>query len=211
MLDRYGKSATQVLADSGLLEAKTLAAHGVWLDEHDRQLLGDSGAAVAHCPQSNGKLGSGIADVPAMLDAGITVGLGTDGPASNDDLDLWEELRLAPILARAASADSRALLSHTALDLATRQGAKAIFMDDVGELRPGAWADIIRLDIDHPEFVVGRDEEIVANLVWAGSSRRVTDVWIAGQQVVEAGECLTADRHAAQDEVRTRARALATP
>lgn len=209
VLDRHGMSATQVLADSGVLDAKTLAAHGVWLDDHDRRLLAASGAAVSHCPQSNGKLGSGIADVPAMLDAGITVGLGTDGPASNDDLDLWEELRLSAILARAASADSQAMSSATALDLATRQGAQAVFMDDVGELRPGAWADVIRLDIDRPEFVVGSDDEIVANLVWAGSARAVTDVWVAGRQVIEAGECLTADRHVAQAEVRSRARALA--
>ncbi|MFT7475051.1 MAG: 5-methylthioadenosine/S-adenosylhomocysteine deaminase [Verrucomicrobiales bacterium] len=208
--ERYGRSATQILADAGVLDGPTLMAHGVWLDDADRSLLGSAGAAVAHCPQSNGKLGSGIADVVAMLNAGITVGIGTDGPASNDDLDLWEELRLAPILARAVSADPEALSSVIALDLATRQGAQAIGMDDVGELRPGAWADILRVDIDHPEFVIGHADDVLSNIVWAGSSKRVTNVWVAGVEVVVDGECVSADRHEAQHEVRARARRVAT-
>jgi 5-methylthioadenosine/S-adenosylhomocysteine deaminase len=208
--ERYGRSATQILADAGVLDGRTLMAHGVWLDDVDRALLGSAGAGVAHCPQSNGKLGSGIADVAAMLRAGIAVGIGTDGPASNDDLDLWEELRLAPILARAISADPEALSSIVALDLATRQGARAIGMDDVGELRPGAWADILRLDIDQPEFVVGHDDDVFSNIVWSGSSKRVTNVWVAGVEVVVNGECVSADRHEAQHEVRSRAQRVAS-
>ena len=205
---QQGKSATQVFSDSGLLEANVLAAHGVWLDDADRALLGAAGAAVAHCPQSNGKLGSGIADVPAMLDAGITVGLGTDGPASNDSLSLWDELRLAPLFARANSTNPEALNAATALDLATRQGAKAMGIDDVGELRPGAWADIIRLDLDQPAFQPGLDGELFSHVVWAASAEHVTDVWVAGEQVVEAGEVTSVDRHKAQREVAERAARL---
>lgn len=208
VLDRYGKSATQVLADSGMLETNMLAAHGVWLDDVDLKILGEADAGMAHCPQSNGKLGSGIANLPSMLDAGIRVGLGTDGPASNDNLDLWEELRLAPILARATSQNPEAMSSVTALNLATCEGARAIRMDDVGELRPGAWADIIRIDVDHPEFIVASNEDVISNLVWAGGARRVTDVWVAGSQVVADGECTTIDRHDAQRQVASRARTL---
>ncbi len=208
VLKNHGRSATQILADSGILEVPTLAAHGVWLDDADRSLLATAGAGVAHCPQSNGKLGSGIADVSALIDAGIAVGIGTDGPASNDNLDLWEELRLAPLLARASSTNPEAMDAALAIDLATRQGARAAGMTDVGELRPGAWADLIRLDIDYPEFVVGSSDEILSNLVWSGSAHHVTDVWVGGQRVVRNRECVTSDRHVAQEQVRNRARSL---
>lgn len=204
----YGRSATEVLAESGMLEGRVLAAHGVWLDGTDRALLGNAGAAVAHCPQSNGKLGSGIADVPAMLDAGITVGIGTDGPASNDGLSLWNELKLAPLFARAASTNPEALDAKTALDLATRQGARAMGIDDVGELRSGAWADIIRIDLDQPAFAPGLPDELFSHVVWAASAEHVTDVWVAGEQVVVNGECVRVDRHQAQREVASRAKSL---
>ena len=205
VIKEYGRSATQLLSDSGMLDGRVLAAHGVWLDDADLSLLGRANASVAHCPQSNGKLGSGIADVPAMLDAGITVGLGTDGPASNDSLSLWDELRLAPLFARARSTNPEALDASTALDLATRQGARSLGMDDVGELRPGAWADVIRLDLDQPTFHPGLPGELFHHVVWAASAEHVTDVWVAGEQVVAAGECTTVDRHEAQQQVAQRA------
>ena len=206
--DTYGRAATTLLAESGMLDGQVLAAHGVWLDASDRTLLAEAGAAVVHCPQSNGKLGSGIADVPAMLAAGITVGLGTDGPASNDSLSLWDELRLAPLFARAQSVDPEALDAATAFDLATRQGAKAMGIEDVGELRAGAWADIIRLDLDQPAFQPGLPGELFGHVVWAASAEHVTDVWVAGEQVIEAGESPKVDRHVAQREVAARAHSL---
>ena len=98
--ERYGMSAPALLASRGILEGRVLAAHAVWLDDADLALLAEHDVAVAHCPGSNGKLGSGIAPLCALLERGIRVGLGTDGPASNDDLHLWDELRLAPLLAR---------------------------------------------------------------------------------------------------------------
>ncbi len=208
VLDQYGRTATTLLGESGMLDGRVLAAHGVWLDNDDRTLLASSGATVAHCPQSNGKLGSGIADVPAMLDAGIVVGLGTDGPASNDGLSLWDELRLAPLFARASSTNPEALDAATALDLATRQGARALGMDDVGEIRVGAWADIIRLDLDQPAFQPGLPNELFNHVVWAGSAEHVTDAWVAGAQVVAAGETTLVDRHEAQREVAARASRL---
>ena len=208
VLETYGRSATQLLSESGMLDGRVLAAHGVWLDDEDRSALGAAGAAVVHCPQSNGKLGSGIADVPAMLEAGITVGIGTDGPASNDSLSLWDELRLAPLFARAASANPGALDAATALDLATRQGARSMGVHDVGELRPGAWADLIRLDLDQPAFQPGLPGELFGHVVWAASAEHVTDVWVAGEQVVVAGEAVTVDRHEAQREVARRAQRL---
>lgn len=205
VLDAHAKSATALLSESGMLDGRILAAHCVWLDDADRATLAAGNAAVAHCPQSNGKLGSGIADVVSMLDAGLTVGLGTDGPASNDSLSLWDELRLAPLFARARSANPEALDAATSLDMATRQGARALGMDDVGELRPGAWADIIRLDLDQPAFQPGLAHELFSHVVWAASAEHVTDVWVAGSQVVAGGETTMVDRHEAQRQVATRA------
>jgi 5-methylthioadenosine/S-adenosylhomocysteine deaminase len=193
VIANWGASGTALLAEHGALDGPVLAAHGVWLDETDRRLLAEAGAAVAHCPQSNLKLGSGIAAVPTLLDDGVRVALGTDGPASNDDLDLWEELRLAPLLARGAQLDPGAMSAVQALDLATRQAAEALRLDDVGVLRAGQWADVIRLDLDVPTFSPCREETLVTQLVFAGSSRWVTDVWVAGRQVVADRAMQTVD------------------
>jgi 5-methylthioadenosine/S-adenosylhomocysteine deaminase len=208
VLERYGKTATQVLADSGVLEGKVLAAHGVWLDETDRRLLGEAGAGVAHCPQSNLKLGSGIAPVVEMLNAGISVGVATDGPASNDDLDLWEELKLAPMLARGRDHDPQVMDATTALGLATRSSAAAIGLDDVGYLAPGTWADIVRVDVDQPAFSPGLD--MLSHLVFAGSSRFVTDVWVGGRHLVDDGNLTTVDVPEAVAQARERGRRLAS-
>ncbi|MEM9561024.1 MAG: amidohydrolase [Actinomycetota bacterium] len=207
VLERYGRTATMALADAGVLEAKVVAAHGVWLDADDRKLLAEAGAAVVHCPQSNLKLGSGIAPVANWLADGVGVGIGTDGVASNDDLDLWEELKLTPLLARGIDHDPQAMDATTALDLATRSGARAIGLDDVGELRPGAWADIVRVDLDQPAFTPRLD--LLTLLVFAGSSRHVTDVWVAGRPVVVDGEVTTVDVDRARHEVEQRGRRLA--
>lgn len=210
MLNRHGCTATQSLADSGVLEGPVLAAHGVWLDDTDQRLLAEAGAAVAHCPMSNLKLGSGVAPIVDMLAAGVRVGIGTDGAASNDNLDLWEELKLAPLLARGISHDASAMTAATALDLATRSAAQAILVSDAGELRPGAWADIVRIDLDQPAFAPGIDDDLLTHLVFAGSSRHVTDVWVAGEQVVAGREPTKIDLSEAVAQCRTRGRRLAS-
>jgi 5-methylthioadenosine/S-adenosylhomocysteine deaminase len=179
----------------------------VWLSDADLDLYQRHDVAVAHCPGSNGKLGSGIAPIAALRARGLRVGLGTDGPASNDDLDLWEELRLAPTLARAVAGDPGALSTADALHLATRGGAEALGLT-TGCLAPGRPADLVRLELDDSRFVPG-DAELLAHLVWSASSRLVTDVWVAGRRVVDAGVCRTVDGAEARRQVRTRARRLA--
>ena len=209
VLAAHGASATQLLADHGALQGPVLGAHGVWLDETDRRLLGEAGAAVAHCPQSNLKLGSGIAPVADLLAAGVTVGVGTDGPASNDDLDLWEELRLAPLLARGAGHDPEAMAAPAALTLATSRAARALALPDVGHLSPGTWADVVRVDLDVPAFAPLRPENLLTQLVFAGSSRFVTDVWVAGRPVVADRRLTTVDVAAVMAEGQRRADRLA--
>ena len=143
-----------------------------------------------------------------MLSAGLAVGLGTDGPASNDDLDLWQELRLAPLFARATSGDAGAVSTEDSLKLATRGGADALGLE-VGSLEAGRLADFIRLETDDPRMVPGiTDEELVAHVVWAGDRALVTDVWVGGRQLVSGGTCTTVDRRRARREVRERAQRI---
>ncbi len=206
--EAHGCSAPAVLERLGVLEHAVLAAHSVWLSDADLDIYATHDVAVAHCPQSNGKLGSGVARVADMRSRGIRVGLGTDGPASNDNLDLWEELRLAPLLARAVSADPAALGTKEALRLATRGGAEALGLD-AGCLEPGRPADFIRLDGDDPVFVPMLDDaDLLAHLVWAASSRLVTDVWVAGRQLVRGGTTMPAESAEARRQVASRARRL---
>ena len=204
-----GASVPRLLADAGVLDGRVLAAHSVWLDDADLDIYASAGVAVAHCPVSNMKLGSGVARVPEMIDRGITVSLATDGPASNDDLDLWEEIKIASLLARVTALDPTVMSAQQVISMATHDGAEALGLH-TGVLEPGRWADMIRLDIDDPAFVpVTSPNELVAHVAWAGGSRHVTDVWVGGERVVADRVCLTVDEARARYEVQHRAQRLA--
>jgi 5-methylthioadenosine/S-adenosylhomocysteine deaminase len=208
VLERYGLSAPSLLAREGVLEGRVLAAHAVWLDDAELDLLVEHDVAVAHCPGSNGKLGAGVAPLARMLERGLRVGLGTDGPASNDDLHLWDEMRLAALLARAVAADPAAVTTATALRLATRGGGAALGLA-VGSLEPGRPADVIRLRTDDPRFTPSvSDTELLGHLVWAGAGYLVTDVWVGGTCVVEESRCTRIDGDRARAEVGQRAHRL---
>ncbi len=205
---RHGCGAAEALARAGLLDGRLLAAHSVWLDDTALDLFARHDVAIAHCPQSNAKLGSGVARVPCMLERRMRVGIGTDGPASNDNLDLWEELRLAPLIARAVACDASALGTMDALTLGTRGGAAALGLD-CGSLEPGRLADFVRVELDDAAFVPADDDaDMLTLLVWAASSRLVTDVWVAGRRLVEGGVCRSVDEARAREEVTRRARRL---
>jgi len=206
----HGGSVPEVLSGAGVLDGRVLAAHSIWLSDRDLSLYERHDVAVAHCPQSNAKLASGVAPLVEFLSRGIRVGLGTDGPASNNDLDLWEEMRLAAMLARIRERDPAALPAASALDLITRGAGLALGRPDLGVLAPGGKADMIAVSLDDPVFVPLLDDAmLIEHLVWSASSRLVTDVWVAGRQVVAAGECLTVDVEEAAVEVERRARRLA--
>lgn len=199
----YG-SVPQLLDQVGMLDGRVLAAHCVHMSDADIALFAKRGVAVAHCPGSNAKLASGIARLTALRAAGVRIGLGTDGPASNDDLDLWHEVQLAALLARLSTQDSTALSAEQALLLATRGGAAALGRTDIGVLEAGRWADLVHVDLDDPTFAGGvevPDEQLLANLVWGAGSRRVRDVWVAGERVVAGGESTRVDRREAQATV----------
>lgn len=196
----YG-SVPALLKASDVLGGRVLSAHSVHLSDDDIALYASFGVGVAHCPGSNAKLASGIARVPEMLAAGVSVGLGTDGPASNDDLDLFEEARLAGLFARVSKMDATVLGAAQALLMATRGGASALGRDDIGALEAGRWGDVVHIAADDPAFATGLDApdaQLLANLVWGSGSRRVTDVWVGGDHVVAGGESTRVDRGEAQ-------------
>jgi 5-methylthioadenosine/S-adenosylhomocysteine deaminase len=208
----HGASVTALLAERGFFDGRVLVAHAVWVDEADLGVLREHDVAVAHCPQSNAKLGAGVAPLADMVRRGLRVGLGTDGPASNNDLDLWEEMRLAALLARAHARDAGLLSAEESLALATRAGAEALGLANVGTLEPGRAADMILVRDDDPAFVPQvAERDLLSHLVWSASSRLVRDVWVAGRQVVRDGECLTVDEDRARREVQARATRLAQP
>lgn len=209
VIGQYGRSATKLLAEAEVFAGPTIVAHGVWLDADDQQILADAGTAVAHCPMSNLKLGSGIAPVTDMRRRGISVVLGTDGVASNDNLDLWEELKLAPLLARGSTRDTAAMSASDALRMATIEAGQAVQLPDVGHLTPGTQADIIRIDLDQPNYVPGLPDDLLTHVVFAGSSSHVTDVWVTGEQVVANRTPTRVDLAEALAECRDRGAKLA--
>lgn len=200
--ERTGLGAPAYLDASGVLDARVLAAHGVWLQESEIELFAAKSVAIAHCPCSNTKHASGIAPVTTMLEAGIRVGIATDGPASHHRLDMFEEMRTAIRLARVLSGDAQILGAHRALWMATAGAADAIDRDDLGRLTPGARADMVAIT---PTSAFGpmveRDEDPILRTVWSGSPSAITDVWVNGRHVVDTGHVTTVDR----DEVQAKA------
>jgi 5-methylthioadenosine/S-adenosylhomocysteine deaminase len=192
-----------------LFDARVLAAHCVHVDEGEMRALKNAGAGVAHNPTSNLKLGSGIAPVVKMLELGLTVGIGTDGTASNNDLDMFEEMRLAALLAKGVHGDPTALPARQALTMATRLGAQAVHLGDItGSLEPGKRADLIVVDLEQvhnvPRF--GRDlHAIYSQLVYAAKSTDVVDVMCDGRWLMRDRRLLTLQ----EDELRLAARDMA--
>ncbi|MGH8519008.1 MAG: amidohydrolase family protein, partial [Panacagrimonas sp.] len=195
-----------------LFDARVLAAHCVHVDEGEIRSLRDARAGVAHNPTSNLKLGSGIAPVAKMLELGVAVGIGTDGPASNNDLDMFEETRLAALLAKGTSGDPTAVPARTALAMATRIGARAAHMGDlIGSLEAGKRADLIVLDLEqtHNEPRFGRDPGAVySQIVYAAKASDVVDVMCDGRWLMRGRRLLTIDEEALRAAARDVARRI---
>ncbi|MDN2566663.1 amidohydrolase [Aquibium sp. A9E412] len=183
---RYGRSVIRHLDHHGLLDARTVLAHCVHLDDEEIAILARTRAVVSHNPVSNLKLGSGIARVPDMLEAGVRVTLGTDGAISGNDLDLWLALRLAAMLHKGANHRADAVSTQQALDMVTREGAAALGAEDrIGSLEPGKFADMVLVDLKRPHAVPLFDP--VTHLVYSTGRSDVRHVFLAGEQVVRDG------------------------
>jgi 5-methylthioadenosine/S-adenosylhomocysteine deaminase len=185
-----GQAPTAYLDSVGLVNERSVIAHGVNLDEREIGILAERGASITHGPSSNLKLGSGIADVRTLRDRGITVGIGADGAACNNRLDGFEELRLAALLAASLHGPG-ALTAWDILALGTRDGAKAMRLDtEIGTLEVGKKADVIVLD---PEKLAGPAGDPATRIVYGGGSRAVRDVIVDGRVVVRGGVTVTLD------------------
>jgi 5-methylthioadenosine/S-adenosylhomocysteine deaminase len=183
----HGERPLARLARLGLLGPGLIAVHAVHLAPAEIALLATHRASVAHCPSSNLKLASGIAPVAQLLAAGVNVALGTDGAASNNRLDLHEEMRLAALLAKAAGGGAEAMPAHAALRAATLGGAIALGMEaSIGSIAPGKWADLAAVSLD--DVALQPVYDVVSHLVYACGREHVTDVWVAGERVLRDRE-----------------------
>jgi 5-methylthioadenosine/S-adenosylhomocysteine deaminase len=191
-LETHQRRPLQRLHDAGLLGPGLTAVHAVHLLPDEIALLAKHGCHVAHCPSSNLKLASGFAPVTALIEAGVNVGLGTDGAASNNRLDLFAEMRLAALLAKGVSGNATALPAWQALEMATINGARALALDDrIGSLVPGKYADIAAVDFSGVELAPCFDP--VSHLVYAAGREQVSDVWVDGRRVVKQGHTVGID------------------
>ena len=189
---RHGVRPIDRLQQFGLLNPGLIAVHAVHLEVHEIALLARHGCSVAHCPTSNLKLASGIAPVAAMLKSGVNVGIGTDGAASNNRLDLLGDMRLAALLAKSASGDPTAVSAHTALHMATLAGARALGLDQkIGSLVPGKRADIAAIQLSSVETSPCYDP--ASQVVYAAGREHVTHVWVDGALRVDNGELVHLD------------------
>ncbi|MEW5889345.1 MAG: TRZ/ATZ family hydrolase [Pseudomonadota bacterium] len=185
-LAQHGVRPLERLRRLGLLGSNLIAVHGVHLEEDEIALLAEHGCTIAHCPTSNMKLASGVAPVTAALRRGVRVGLGTDGAASNNRLDLFQEMRHASLLAKVTGGDATALDAHTVLRMATLDGAAALGLDHkIGSLVPEKCADMVAIGLDAPEVIPCFDP--ASHLVYVAGREHVSHVWIDGRLRVSAG------------------------
>ncbi len=198
-LARHGVTPIRHMADIGLFDAPTLAAHCVHVTDEDISILAEKHVCVAHNPGSNLKLASGFAPVTKMRKAGVTVGLGTDGASSNNKLDMFAEMRLAALVHKANELDPFAITAKDALDMATKEGAKCLGYDDLGELAEGNLADIILVDRSGLHWQPTLDS--VSLSVYAANSMDVDTVLINGRVVMRKKELTTIDTEKLAAEV----------
>ncbi|WP_373312724.1 amidohydrolase [Paenibacillus glycanilyticus] len=198
----YGSRPVEHLDKLGFFSRPALVAHAVHLNDEEIALLAERNVAVSHNPVSNLKLASGVARVPELLRAGVTVSLGTDSVASNNNLDLFKEIKFAALLHKGISGDPTVIPAMEALRMGTVYGARSIWQEgSIGQLAEGMKADFIAIDLEQPHYYPLTD--IVSHLVYSGSGRDVKHVWVDGKKVVHNGECTMMD----EEKIRYEAQA----
>ena len=190
-IKEHGVTPIKLMDSLGMFELGTIADHAVHLTEEDMELMAAKKVRVAHNPQSNLKLASGIAPVAKMLEKGICVGLGTDGASSNNNLDMLEECRAAAMLHKATTFDPLVVPAAKAWEMATVDGAKVLGFENLGKLEAGQYADIVLWD-NHKPYWYPRHNKL-SQLVYAANSSDADTVFVAGKKVLESGKLLTFD------------------
>ncbi|MGB5486680.1 MAG: amidohydrolase [Lysobacterales bacterium] len=205
--EHYGKTSIELFDSIGLLDVPTIGAHVVWPTNAEVPILAERNVGVIHNPTSNMKTAAGISPVTKMLEAGIHVGLGTDGSASNNDLDMWEEMRLAAFLQKVDRMDPEVMPANTVLTMATRGGAKAIGLGkSIGSLEVGKRADIIQVSFDDVHFVPTYD--VKAHLVYVADEQDVSSVVVDGIVLMKDKKMLTIDTERVTREATELARRI---
>jgi 5-methylthioadenosine/S-adenosylhomocysteine deaminase len=205
IVEEHGVRPLELADTVGLPGPDTFLAHCVHVDEAEIDLLAETKTGVVHCPASNMKLASGMAPVRAMLDADVRVGLGTDGAASNNDLDMFDEMRDAAMVGKLAAEDASAMAAGTVLDVATRGGADLLGID-AGRIEAGANADLAVLDLDRPHLTPAHD--LVSHLVYAARGSDVRHTVCDGTVLMRDREVVTLDETAVRERAAERAREL---
>ncbi|SDJ94777.1 amidohydrolase [Natronorubrum texcoconense] len=206
IVENHGVRPLAYAAERGLLEPEDFVAHGVHVDDREIELLSDAGTSVIHCPASNMKLASGMAPVQRMLEAGVSIGLGTDGAASNNDLSMLDEARDAAMLGKIAADDAGAVSAETVVELLTRGGARALGFD-AGRLEPGAPADLAVIDLEKPHLTPSHD--LVSHLVYAATAADVRHTVCDGRVLMRDRDVRTLDESAVLDRAETAAEEIA--
>jgi 5-methylthioadenosine/S-adenosylhomocysteine deaminase len=189
-VEQIGVRPLERLNNLGLLSPRLIAVHMTQLNEQEIRWCADAGVHIAHCPESNLKLASGFCPIAELDQLGINITLGTDGAASNNDLDMFGEMRQAALLAKAVAQDASAIPAHKALEMATINGAKALGLENkTGSLEKGKAADIIAIDLSDIESQPCYD--VVSQLVYATGRDKVTDVWVDGKQLLKERQLTT--------------------
>lgn len=192
-VEKTGKRPLQRLAELGLVNASLLAVHGVHVSAEEIHTMASAGVSLAHCPKSNLKLANGIAPINRYRDAGVTVALGTDGAASNNTLDILDEMRIAALLVKAETGDAAQLSAAEALAMATLESARALGLaDEIGSIETGKLADLVCVDLGTCNSQPVYDP--VSQLVYTARADQVTDVWVAGRHQLDAGQLTGIDR-----------------
>ncbi len=205
-IGRHGETPIAHFDRFGLLDTGAVCAHCVWVSDEDLDIMERKGATFVHNPTSNLKLGSGIAPVSKALAKGVNVALGTDGTASNNNLNMFEEMHIASILQNGADHDALALGAREAFDMATINGYKALHREDCGELAVGKRADIVAIDMDKPHLLP--DVDTLALLVYSAQGSDVCMTMVDGKVLYENGEYLTIDAEKCKAEYLAAAKAL---
>jgi 5-methylthioadenosine/S-adenosylhomocysteine deaminase len=209
-LETHGKTPVGHLDALGVFDVPTIAAHCIVVNDDDLQILAEKGVHVAHTPKTYLKLAMGMAPLPRFLEHGVTVALGTDGPASSNDLNMLEVLRIAGLYHKNALGKPEALPRRTLLRLATHAGAQAMGFEQSGVLAPGHPADLILLDTSAPHWFPRHD--LAAGVVYAAHPSDVTHVFVDGEMILCRGEILTLDEERIRYEAERRAfRMVGTP
>jgi 5-methylthioadenosine/S-adenosylhomocysteine deaminase len=204
---RYGKLPVAHLRDLNVLDRRTIAVHCNWIEEEEMDILSAFDVRVSHNPESSLKLAAGIAPIPKLLQKGVTVGLGTDGTASNNDLDLFGEMDTAAKIHKVAEMDSTVMNARTVLNMTTIDGARVLGLDDrIGSIEAGKSADIIILDTNKPHWIPLFNP--YSQLVYAASGADVITSIIGGRVVMRDRKLLTMDLPMIMNEVRKIAAAI---